>query len=408
MSSGSILRGPHLEDPARVAQAEAEDRVGDHLDHLVVEALVVGGLADRDHGHLLLALDQGLEAPRVRVDEHALQDVHLVAGQVEQVRIDHDGGLPQAHRRDADGHAVHHQRLQVHVVDRLLPADEAQPEQGLLVGRAVDDRVRHVGVHEGRAVEARGLLDLGLEARPVLLRHRATADGEGVREDASLQALVVRVDRVVGREERLVGVGAQGLRGPRRLRDRPVHQGAEAELERQVVRPVGLVLQDALLDEARRVVARAQRDRRALVVPARRRDDVGLDGADHVAAGAALGDALGEDGGVGHEEVVAEWSDVFAAWQGSWDIAPPNGESLKDFDARIQKAKAEILSRHAGASVVVVAHVMPIRGFLRDALDAGTAAYWRPQISPCSITAIRFWGNEEAEVQTVNFTAHLS
>jgi probable phosphoglycerate mutase len=51
---------------------------------------------------------------------------------------------------------------------------------------------------------------------------------------------------------------------------------------------------------------------------------------------------------------------------------------------------------------------MPIRGFLRDALDAGTAAYWRPQISPCSITAIRFWGNEEAEVQTVNFTAHLS
>lgn len=118
--------------------------------------------------------------------------------------------------------------------------------------------------------------------------------------------------------------------------------------------------------------------------------------------------SFGDWDGHTHDEVVAKWSETFTAWQGSWEIAPPNGESLKEFDERIQKAKAEILRRHAGASIVVVAHVMPIRGFLRDALDAGTAAYWRPQISPCSITAIRFWGGVEAEVQTVNFTAHLS
>lgn len=118
--------------------------------------------------------------------------------------------------------------------------------------------------------------------------------------------------------------------------------------------------------------------------------------------------SFGDWDGFTHDEVVEKWADIFEKWQGSWDVAPPNGESLSDFDARIQKAKSEILRRHAGASVVVVAHVMPIRGFLRDALDAGTSAYWRPQISPCSITAIRFWGSQEAEVQTVNFTAHLS
>ena len=77
------------------------------------------------------------------------------------------------------------------------------------------------------------------------------------------------------------------------------------------------------------------------------------------------------------------------------------------FDARLQKARQEIVERHAGKTVVVVAHVMPIRGFLRWAFDAATAAYWRPQIAPCSMTIIRVWGDDAAEIVTANYTAHL-
>jgi probable phosphoglycerate mutase len=118
--------------------------------------------------------------------------------------------------------------------------------------------------------------------------------------------------------------------------------------------------------------------------------------------------SFGDWDGLTHDEVVANYGDLFEKWQGSWELAPPNGESLAEFDTRIRAAKAKLLEKHGGASVVVVAHVMPIRGFLRDALDAGTAGYWRPQISPCSLTAIRLWGDQESEVQTVNYTAHLS
>jgi hypothetical protein len=50
---------------------------------------------------------------------------------------------------------------------------------------------------------------------------------------------------------------------------------------------------------------------------------------------------------------------------------------------------------------------MPVRGFIRAGMDSGVAGYWRPQISPCSITIIRFWGEQAAEVVTMNATSHL-
>ncbi|MEO0312974.1 MAG: hypothetical protein RL140_204 [Actinomycetota bacterium] len=106
-------------------------------------------------------------------------------------------------------------------------------------------------------------------------------------------------------------------------------------------------------------------------------------------------------------EVAEQWPSEFESWRGSWELSPPNGESLADFDARTRKARETILTRHSGKCVVVVAHVMPIRGFLTLAMDAGPAGYWRPQVAPCSLTVIRHWGEDFAELVTANFTAHL-
>ena len=116
---------------------------------------------------------------------------------------------------------------------------------------------------------------------------------------------------------------------------------------------------------------------------------------------------FGDWDGLTNEEAKAANPEAWEAWRGSWTVSPPNGESLEVFDARLQKARQEIVERHAGKTVVVVAHVMPIRGFLRWAFDAATAAYWRPQIAPCSITIIRVWGDDAAEIVTANYTAHL-
>ena len=116
---------------------------------------------------------------------------------------------------------------------------------------------------------------------------------------------------------------------------------------------------------------------------------------------------FGDWDGLTNEEARQSNPDTWEAWRGSWTTSPPNGESLEVFDARLQKARREIVSQHGGKTVVVVAHVMPIRGFLRWAFDAASAAYWRPQIAPCSVTIIRVWGEEAAEVVTANFTGHL-
>ncbi len=117
--------------------------------------------------------------------------------------------------------------------------------------------------------------------------------------------------------------------------------------------------------------------------------------------------SFGDWDGHTNEEVMSKWAADFENWQGSWTVSPPNGESLEVFDARVQAGRRQILSERAGKTVVVVSHVMPIRGFIRAGMDAGVAGYWRPQISPCSITIIRFWGDQEAEVMTVNATSHL-
>ena len=117
--------------------------------------------------------------------------------------------------------------------------------------------------------------------------------------------------------------------------------------------------------------------------------------------------SFGDWDGLSHEEAQQKDSTLWQSWRGSWSVSPPNGESLEVFDQRLQLARQQITERHAGKTVVVVAHVMPIRGFLRWAFDAAAAAYWRPQVAPCSISIIRVWGDETAEVVTANHTAHL-
>ena len=117
--------------------------------------------------------------------------------------------------------------------------------------------------------------------------------------------------------------------------------------------------------------------------------------------------SFGDWDGHTNDEVKAKWPQEFAAWQGSWDVAPPNGESLAEFDARVLKGLYEIVEEHQGKSVAVVSHVMPIHGVTRQAIEGGISAYWAPQISPCSITILRFWGKQAAEVLTVNSTSHL-
>lgn len=117
--------------------------------------------------------------------------------------------------------------------------------------------------------------------------------------------------------------------------------------------------------------------------------------------------SFGDWDGETNEDVAVKWPKELEAWKGSFELSPPNGESLEIFESRTVSARKNILKKYAGKTVVVVAHVMPVRGFLKLALDAGTSGYWSPQIAPCSVTIIRQWGTTQAELVTTNFIAHL-
>jgi len=112
--------------------------------------------------------------------------------------------------------------------------------------------------------------------------------------------------------------------------------------------------------------------------------------------------------GLTNDEARVAYPQEFEEWRGSWQVGPPGGESLSDFDQRVMAAKDRILNAHAGETVIVVSHVMPTRGIIRSAFEAGISAYWRPQIAPCSMSIVRFWGSDAAEILAVNATSHLA
>ena len=117
--------------------------------------------------------------------------------------------------------------------------------------------------------------------------------------------------------------------------------------------------------------------------------------------------SFGDWDGHTNQQVSELWPEQFAAWRGSWELSPPNGESLAVFDERTRVARKNILDKFSGETVVVVAHVMPIRGFVSLALEAGAAGYWATQVAPCSVTVVRHWGASHSELVTTNFTGHL-
>ena len=117
--------------------------------------------------------------------------------------------------------------------------------------------------------------------------------------------------------------------------------------------------------------------------------------------------AFGEWDGHTNQEVAARWPEQYNAWRGDVQVAPPGGESLEEFDVRVQRGRTRILDQYEGQTVVVVSHVMPIRGFIKAATVSDWPIYWRASVAPCSITVLRFWGEEAAEITTVNYTSHL-
>lgn len=66
---------------------------------------------------------------------------------------------------------------------------------------------------------------------------------------------------------------------------------------------------------------------------------------------------FGDWDGLPFDEVAARWPDLSRRyWEEPGHIAPPNGESWIEAEARINRAVADLVTAHRGRDIVVVAH----------------------------------------------------
>jgi broad specificity phosphatase PhoE len=107
------------------------------------------------------------------------------------------------------------------------------------------------------------------------------------------------------------------------------------------------------------------------------------------------------------DEVHERYPEDLQRWkQSAW--APPTGSSetfAAVFD-RMRTAAEHFASRYAGASVVAVTHVTPVKALVAEALGAPPSALFRMELSSACFSRITYTGGE-ACVRLLNDTSHL-
>jgi ribonuclease H / adenosylcobalamin/alpha-ribazole phosphatase len=102
-----------------------------------------------------------------------------------------------------------------------------------------------------------------------------------------------------------------------------------------------------------------------------------------------------------------QWPGQLQHWLDDPSVAPPGGESQEATDLRVLEARERLVAAYAGATVVVVSHVTPIKLLIRAALDAPSYALFRMQLSPGSLSVIDWFAAGHDVLRMFNDTSHL-
>ena len=117
--------------------------------------------------------------------------------------------------------------------------------------------------------------------------------------------------------------------------------------------------------------------------------------------------AFGEWDGYTFAEVSARWPVELAAWLASTDVAPPGGESFAECRDRVDRARRDVLTRHAGQRVAVISHVTPIKLITGICVDAPLSSLYRMELAPCSLTTIAWFADGNSSLFGFAESAHL-
>ncbi|MDI3405937.1 bifunctional RNase H/acid phosphatase [Streptomyces cavernicola] len=111
--------------------------------------------------------------------------------------------------------------------------------------------------------------------------------------------------------------------------------------------------------------------------------------------------------GLTFAEARERYPDELDAWLSAPDAAPPGGESFAEVATRVEEARARLVARYAGRTVLLVTHVTPIKTLVRLALGAPPQALFRMELSAASLSAIAYYGDGNASLRLLNETSHL-
>jgi broad specificity phosphatase PhoE len=109
------------------------------------------------------------------------------------------------------------------------------------------------------------------------------------------------------------------------------------------------------------------------------------------------------------EELRAQhWAEALELWYMHPQDAPiPGGETVQAVRLRAMGALGEIMERHAGGTVVVVAHTVVNRLLLLGILGLGNERFWHLGQDTCAINLIEFDG-QDYKLLKMNDTCHLA
>ena len=111
--------------------------------------------------------------------------------------------------------------------------------------------------------------------------------------------------------------------------------------------------------------------------------------------------------GLTYSEIEQRDRDALLAWQADPSRAPPpQGETLDQVVNRVREAYDDLLRRHSGHTVALVAHGGPLRLLLCLALGLPPHRYWQWRIEPGSISEL-YVVDQGAILTRLNDTHHL-
>ncbi len=106
-------------------------------------------------------------------------------------------------------------------------------------------------------------------------------------------------------------------------------------------------------------------------------------------------------------QVKRRWPEDLAAWLASTAMAAPGGEAFDEVATRVDAAAQRIRTTFEGQTVLVVSHVTPIKCLVRAALGVGTGVLFRMELSPASLTTIRWYEDGAASLLGFNDVSYL-